>query len=413
MELITIIYLFFILISLYLSFVFLILFFQRKDQLFIDPVTRKNFPKITTLTTAYNEEDNIVGTIKNILSCNYPKEKLEIIVVDDGSTDKTLERIKKLKHKTKSKILKIISKQNSGKAKSLNNAAKIAKGDILVVIDADSYIDENAFLKMIPYFEDPSVGAVTASVLVKDPKTLLEKIQAIEYSLIAWGRKLLQFISSVYVTPGGLSMYRKNAFLAVGGFDINNITEDIEVAWRMLRTGYDIKMCLSARSFTVVPKKIRKWWHQRIRWNIGGLQTANKHKDLIFNKTYGMTGMFVAPFFIGALILSIFGFSVMVYLFSMKFMSMYFLTKHSIIAKNNPFYFSEFNVLPNSFTFFALVFMVLTAITLYYALRTMKVHYKTPVVSISFFLYLFVYVLFFPILLIHSFYKMLIRDVRW
>ena len=75
MEIITIIYLFFILVSLYLSFIFLILFFQRKDQLFDDPVAKKTFLKITTLTTAYNEQDTIVGTIKNILSCNYPKNK--------------------------------------------------------------------------------------------------------------------------------------------------------------------------------------------------------------------------------------------------------------------------------------------------------------------------------------------------
>ena len=413
MEIITIIYLFFILVSLYLSFIFLILFFQRKDQLFDDPVAKKTFLKITTLTTAYNEQDTIVGTIKNILSCNYPKNKLEVIAIDDGSTDDTLKRIQKFKDQKKITNLKIISKKNSGKADSLNQTAKIAKGNILAVIDADSYVDKNAFLKMIPYFEDPTVAAVTASVLVKSPKNILEKLQAIEYTLIAWGRKLLQYISSVYVTPGGLSMYRKTTFLASGGFDSSNITEDIEIAWRLLKKGYDIKMCLSARSFTIVPKTIKKWWNQRIRWDIGGLQTAYKHRDLIFRRIYGMMGMFVAPFFLGSLILSLMGLSVIVYMFSMKFVSIYFLTKNSIITQNNPFYFGEFVILPNSFTFFAIVFLIIVIITLYYALKTMKVHTKIPVISMSFFLYLFIYVALFPILLIHSIYKIMIRDITW
>ncbi len=413
MEIITIVYLSFILVSLYLSFIFLILFFQRKKDLFRDPIPKKELPKISTLTAAYNEQDTIIGTIKNILSNNYPKNKLEIIVVDDGSTDKTLERVKKLKKELGIRTLKIISKKNSGKADSLNQAAKVAKGKILAVIDADSYIDKNAFQKMAPYFEDPTVAAVTASVLVKNRAKILEQLQAIEYTLIAWGRKLLQFLSSVYVTPGALSMYRKTTFLAVGGFDRNNITEDIELAWRLLRQGYKIKMCLSALSFTVVPNTFKKWWKQRIRWDIGGLQTAYKHRDLILKKIYGMMGMFVAPFFIGSLILSILGLSLIVYLFSMKILSIYFLTKHSIITSNNPFNINKLYILPNSFTFFAIVFIIITIIILYNALKTMKIHTKIPVISLSFLIYLFIYVTLFPILLIHSIYKIIIKDIKW
>jgi len=124
-------------------------------------------------------------------------------------------------------------------------------------------------------------------------------------------------------------------------------------------------------------------------------------------------GMFVAPFFLWSLILSLMGLSVIVYMFSMKFVSIYFLTKNSIITQNNPFYFGEFVILPNSFTFFAIVFLIIVIITLYYALKTMKVHTKIPVISMSFFLYLFIYVALFPILLIHSIYKIIIRDITW
>ena len=303
MEFINVVYLIFIFASLYVSFLFLILFFKNRKDLFKDEITKK-FPFLSVLVPAYNEEKDIEKTLNAILNTDYPKKFMEVIVINDGSTDNTLNILKKFKS------IKILNKKNSGKADSLNQAIKITKGEFIVVIDADSYPEPDAFLKMVTYFKDKQVAAVTSSVLVKNKTKLLETLEAIEYTIIAWARKLLEFIGSVYVTPGALSMYRKKALEKIGGFDTKNITEDIEITWNLLRNLYKTKICLSAKTYTTVPDTIKKWWKQRLRWNIGGLQTMNKYKYVLFRRKYGMLGLFVAPFFLSFYLLSLLGFFV-------------------------------------------------------------------------------------------------------
>ena len=116
-------------------------------------------------------------------------------------------------------------------------------------------------------------------VLVSNRKNFLEKVQIIEYKMIAFMRRLLSFVEGVYVTPGPLAMYRKNAFDRVGGFDQKNLTEDIEITWHLVKDGYLIRMSSNARVFTITPNKWKVWFRQRIRWNMGGIQTILKYKQ--------------------------------------------------------------------------------------------------------------------------------------
>lgn len=408
MEIITILYLIFIFASLYFSFLFLVLFFKNSQDLFKEEKLTKKLPFLSILIPAYNEEKTIQETINAVSNVDYPKELMEIIVIDDGSKDNTLNILKKFKN------IKILAKQNSGKADSLNQALKIAKGELITVIDADSNPEPDAFMKMISYFKDTKVAAVTSSILVKNKTKLLERLQAIEYTIIAWARKLMEFIGSVYVTPGPLSMYRKKILQEIGGFDTKNITEDIEITWNILSHLYKTKMCLSAKTYTTVPSTIKKWWRQRLRWNIGGLQTFNKYKYVLFNRNYGMLGLFVAPFFLSFYILSLLGFGVYIFLLSRSTIYTYLLTKYSYLANQSPLSIHNFRFSPTVFTFFIMALFVISFFYATVALRTMIKRNNVKLkYGLDLLIYLLLYLILYPFVLIHSLYKIATHSISW
>lgn len=407
MEILSIIYLVMIFVSLYVSFLFLILFFKNKKSMFKDEFA-KELPLLSVLIPAHNEEDSIAQTIKFIQESNYPKEKLEIIAIDDGSKDNTLKILKQIQG------IKIISKTNSGKSDSLNKAIKQAKGEFIAVIDADSYIQKDSFQNMLSYFKDEKVGAVTGAVLVKDPKKLIERLQAIEYTVIAWARKLMEFIGSVYATTGPLSIYRKKVLEEVGGFDVKAWTEDVDITWNILRHGYKTKMCLSAQTYTVVPNSLKKWWKQRNRWNVGGLQVCNKYKGTFLKKKYGPLGYFVLPFFICFYILSLTGFSIYIYLLVKSILKSFLIVRNANTANLPLTEAVSFSLAPTVFTVF-LGLMLL--ISLIYSLIALKTITKKMNVSLKYGFYLLFYLLFYfilnPIVLVHSIYKIMTHNVTW
>lgn len=407
MELITWVYLFFIFISLYSVFLVLLLHLKNRNNLYEEKPLKKYY-SLSVLIPAWNKEDCIADTIKAVKAVDYPKELKEIIVIDDKSTDKTLEIASQFKD-----IKIILKEKNEGKAAALNTGIKEATSNIIAVIDADSFPEKDSFKKMLAYFEDPQVGGVTSTIIVKNPKNLLEKMQAIEYFLIAWGRKILDFIDSVYVTPGPLSMYRKDILIKVGGFDTNNITEDIEIAWKILKHGYKNKMCLGAKVYTDVPKKLKQWWRQRVRWDIGGLQTANKYKNSFFNKNQNMFGLFVVPKFIISHILSLTGFSIFIYVAYIHTKTFILARFYNVVTHTLPFRIEPLHIMPSVFTFFILLFFIITII---YTLLGLKSVNKAKIGLKGNFriaLYLLFYLAVYPIILIHSIFLLLTGNIKW
>src|SRR3989344_6181438 len=181
MEFITGVYLFFIFVSLYSVFLILLIYLRNKDKLYFEKGAEK-FYDISVIIPAYNKEDSILDTVNAVKSIDYPKDKIEIIVVDDGSKDKTARIVANIEG------IKFFEKgYNSGKSDSVNLGIRNARVEIIAVIDADSYPEKDSFKKMIGYFDDPEVGAVTASCFVKNTGKLIEKLQAVEYFLIAFG----------------------------------------------------------------------------------------------------------------------------------------------------------------------------------------------------------------------------------
>ncbi|MBT4351235.1 glycosyltransferase [archaeon] len=279
-------------LALYFSIFFFIVFIEvtSKPSKKTHFSKLKKFPKITIAVPAYNEEANIANTINSILKINYTKEKMEVFILDDGSTDKT----KKIANKFSSKQIKIISHKNMGKAASLNKALKIAKGEFFICLDADSYVEPNTLQKMLYLYyssKNPKLAVITPALKVKDPKTLLQKVQWIEYLVTILTSRLSSHIDTQYVAPGPFSMYKTSILRKLKGFDVKNITEDQEIAYRIQINHYIIKQCQDAFVHTVSPKNLKAFARQRNRWYIGTLQCLNQYKGMLMNKKYGDFGI--------------------------------------------------------------------------------------------------------------------------
>ncbi len=232
-------------------------------------------------------------TIKSILSLDYPEEFLRLIVIDDGSTDRTKAVV--LENFRGNAQVEIFSKENGGKHSALNFALEKIDSELVGCLDADSFVEPSALRRIVPFFENEKIMAVTPSIRIHDPKTPLQYMQRVEYSWGIFLRRLLSSINALYVTPGPFSIFRTKVFKSIGGYRHAHHTEDMEMALRMQKNGYKIVNAHSAHVYTVGPDKLKKLYKQRVRWVYGFLNNAIDYKDMFFNKKYGNIGMFVLP----------------------------------------------------------------------------------------------------------------------
>jgi len=392
--------------GIYFLFLFVILYQRHKKQLFDFPIPTE-FPEISLIVPAYNEEKTISGTIEALLNLEYPEGKKEIIIVNDGSKDNTLGVVKGFMKNHKE--IKLLDKKNSGKADSLNKAINIARGKLIAVSDADSYPEKDCLYKMVGYFEqDEKVAAVTSKVWAKNNRNFMEKFQEVDYTVIAWSRKILDFIGCVYVTNGPLSIYRKKVVQKVGGFDPQNITEDIELTWNLLSHGYKTKMSYSAVVYTLVPDNFKIWNKQRIRWNLGGFQTLNKYRSF-FLRGENLFGYFVITYVGLSFVLALIGMFLLLRYFYLKF-SPIFYTLPYLFKNYNPFMFFEFNFNLTLLSILGLMFLVLSVLYHKFAFRKSQL-LKKGIVTIL--IYSFIYRPLYIVPLVMSLYKLIKGDIRW
>jgi biofilm PGA synthesis N-glycosyltransferase PgaC len=257
-------------------------------------VCPKILPGVSVLIPAYNEGDSLRKTVNSLLEMDYPKNKLELIVIDDTSTDDTGGIARRLEKEGKIRLL--TNRKNSGKAYSLNRALKISRHEIIACIDADSTVEPDILKKLVSAMDDDKIASVTPALKVLKPRNILEKIQHAEYLLNIFLRKSLSFIDSIHVTPGVFSIYRKSVLEEVGGFDEKNLTEDMEIALSIQNAGYRIENRLDAISYTICPSSLKDLFKQRLRWYRGALQNTVKYRHMIFRRKYGNLGIFLLPF---------------------------------------------------------------------------------------------------------------------
>ncbi|MEM4195248.1 MAG: glycosyltransferase family 2 protein [Candidatus Anstonellales archaeon] len=286
--------LFILYLALFIMVFFMLVLIQNREKILKKPRPDKKWkPKISVIVPAYNEEKNLERCVMSVLNADYPKNKIEIIIVDDGSTDRTYKIAKNLQ-KEHPENIRVFRKKNSGKADSVNMGIEKASGEIIATLDADSYITPKAIVKMLPHFKEEGVMAVTAAVKAANREGFLERLQAVEYIYTLFSRKVMEFIDAIYVTPGPFSMFKAELFKKIGGFDRNNILEDQEIAMRIQSYNYKIRSSLDADVYTEVPRTFGSLLKQRIRWHRGGLRNSYKYLHLISPK-YGDLGLIVLP----------------------------------------------------------------------------------------------------------------------
>ncbi len=271
----------------------LLIYLQNMRAARVDPPALRKLPRLSVIIPAHNEEDTIKQTADSVLRSSYPKNKLEVILVDDGSTDKTLEFMRACASRHR-RTVKVISKKRGGKGSALNAGLAKARGELVATLDADSYVQPAALRQLTGFFRDGAVAAVTSVLKVARPQNLLQEMQRIEYLVTVFSRRLLSYINSVNVTPGPLSMFRAEVFKRVGGYDENNILEDQEIAMRIQANDYRIESSSKAVVYTNTPSSFRALMRQRVRWHRGGVRNILKHYYLM-GRRYGDFGLVIVP----------------------------------------------------------------------------------------------------------------------
>jgi cellulose synthase/poly-beta-1,6-N-acetylglucosamine synthase-like glycosyltransferase len=396
-------------VSIYFLLLFIFLYLHNKKNLFAYPELKKNY-SVSFVIPAYNEGETIGDTIEHVFNIDYKNIK-EVIVVNDCSTDNTREVVENLQKKY-SKLILVNNPKNLGNAgRSKNAGLKFATGDVIAFVDADSYPAKDSLKKMLGYFQDEKVGAVTCPILVRDANKFFEKIQDIEYRVIAFTRKLLGYTGGIYVTPGPLALYRKEAIVGTSGFDGDNMTEDIEITWHLIKNGWEREMCLSTHVSTTVPQKFSDWYKQRRRWTIGGIQCMAKYKHEIFKR--GMLGMFVLPFFILQFFLGVVGLGILFYVCGTNIISNYLFTKYSIVADVPLLTMNQIHITPSFLNYFGIVLFL---VSLFFTFTSLSIMKKTMMKKNNIFDVLFfavIYLMVYPFITLIAIYKYFKRETTW
>jgi cellulose synthase/poly-beta-1,6-N-acetylglucosamine synthase-like glycosyltransferase len=249
-------------------------------------------PSVTVLIPAHNEESVIVQTLTSVLLSDL--KDLQVIVVDDGSTDKTGELLDtNFSHEPR---VRIIHQANRGKAAALHLAMSQADTEIVVTIDADTEIEPDAISKLVRHFSDPKVGAVAGNVKVGNRSRWLTRWQALEYITSQnMEKRAFDLLNCITVVPGALGAWRKKAIEAAGGITADTVAEDADLTIAIRRLGWRVTYDEEAIAWTEAPEKAGQLIRQRFRWTFGTLQSFWKHGDTLLRPKYGTLGWIALP----------------------------------------------------------------------------------------------------------------------
>ncbi len=249
-------------------------------------------PAVSVVIAAYNEDRVIERTVRSILNDGY--SDLEVVVVNDGSKDHTLE-VLETAFERESRV-RIYSQPNRGKSAALNHGIREAKNNILVALDADTIFRPGTIGNLVRHFADPGVGAVSGNARVGNRNSWLTRFQAIEYICgFNLDRRALDLLNAITVVPGAVGAWRRDLIVSLGGFGNDTLAEDTDLTLSIRRLGFEIRYEEQAIAYTEAPEKTSDLAKQRFRWAFGTLQAAWKHRDATFNPSYGYLGMLALP----------------------------------------------------------------------------------------------------------------------
>ena len=255
------------------------------------------FPLVAIAVPCFNEAKTLERTLHSLMALEYPREKLEILVVDDGSTDRTLEVAREFERTCpeQSRRVRVFHKENGGKHTAMNLALENTEAELIGCLDADSTVAPDALLALFPVFENPSIAAVTPGIHVREPRTILQHMQKVEYRLSIFYRFIFAGLGSVFITPGPFSFFRASVVRELGGWRHGHSTEDMEMALRMQHAGHLIANAPNAVVHTATPATLRGLFRQRVRWTYGWLRNAVDYRYMLGNKRFGNLGLIILP----------------------------------------------------------------------------------------------------------------------
>lgn len=263
--------------------------------LYIKPRTfSKNYkPLVSVIIPALNEECGIQKTIRSVMSNSY--KNIEIIVINDGSTDATLNMTEEIKNRypKNGSTIKIISQPNQGKASALNNGIKASQGEIIVTIDADSYIAKSALKKLVACLGSKEYDVAIGQIVVGNTKTLVGTIQFFEYLFGFHFKRSQHIFGSIFIFPGALTAVRKELIEEVGYFEDYSSTEDLDLSMKVKAGGHKVGYVEDAVCVTEGASDIRGLINQRTRWRHGFLQCALRRNDFTRKSNKGLYLSFV------------------------------------------------------------------------------------------------------------------------
>ena len=237
------------------------------------------FPLVSIMIPAHNEEHSIAETVQGLLATDYPH--YEIILISDGSTDRTNELIEELADRHP-QVRALILKKNMGKANALNMGLLMTSGEYIVTIDADCLLEPKALHWLVWHFiKNPRVGAVTGNPRVRNRTTLIAKIQAAEYaSVIGLIKRSQRLLGKILTVSGVIAAFRKRALVDAGLWSPDMITDDIDLTWKLEQRFWSVYYELNAIGWILVPETLGGLWRQRVRWAQGGVEVIHRYWNI-------------------------------------------------------------------------------------------------------------------------------------
>lgn len=282
--------------AIYMQVFLFVTFFQKRRSLNINKnisYLDNDLPSITFMVPCWNEEKTLDNTVLSLREIDYPKDKFFMILVNDGSKDKTWEIMQKYKDDPQ---IKILTQENAGKHSALNNALSYANTELVASIDADTVIKKDALKKAVVYFlENKELSSLGCSVFIKTPKSFVQKAQSVEYQMFSFSKRMLGFLGGVLVAPGAFSIFKRETLSKIGGWTDGNGLEDLELTYRLQTNNYKVEHCHTAVAYTAGPQTLRKLFKQRLRWAYGFLRSTYDYRHVIFNRKYGNFGFYTIP----------------------------------------------------------------------------------------------------------------------
>ncbi|SIR63656.1 bifunctional polysaccharide deacetylase/glycosyltransferase family 2 protein [Micromonospora avicenniae] len=235
---------------------------------------------VSVIVPAYNEKEGIAAAVRSLAGGDHPGG-IEVIVVDDGSTDGTADIADGLGLPN----VRVVRKPNGGKASALNTGVALARHELIVMVDGDTILERDAVRRLVQPFADPQVGAVAGNVKVGNRKSLIAKWQHIEYVIgFNLDRRLYETLRCMSTVPGAIGAFRRQALRYAGGMSDDTLAEDTDITMAMGRAGWKVVYEEDARAWTEAPATMGQLWKQRYRWSYGTMQAMWKHRRSLFDR---------------------------------------------------------------------------------------------------------------------------------